>query len=78
MTAPKSASTPVTSMPTAPARRASAAARAERMMAFDGTQPVTRQSPPSRARSTSATRAPSPAAPIALTRPAVPPPITAR
>ena len=60
------------------ARRASAAARAERMIAFDGTQPVMRQSPPSEARSTRATRAPSPAAPIALTSPAVPPPRTAR
>jgi hypothetical protein len=42
------------------------------MSAFDGTQPVFRQSPPSKCRSTSATRAPRPAAPITLTRPAVP------
>ena len=46
------------------------------MTLFDGTQPTFRQSPPRRLRSTSATFAPSPAAPAALTKPAVPPPMT--
>ena len=40
------------------------------MSAFDGTQPTLRQSPPSRCRSTSATLAPRPAAPAAVTSPA--------
>ena len=39
-----------------------------RMIAFDGTQPPFRQSPPSRSRSISATFAPSAAAPLALVR----------
>ena len=58
--------------------RASAAVRAERIRAFDGTQPTLRQSPPRRCRSASATRAPNPAAPTALTSPAVPAPTTTR
>ena len=49
-----------------------------RMIPFDGTQPTFRQSPPIRWRSISATLAPSPAAPLADTRPAVPAPITTR
>ena len=61
----------------AAARRA-ATARAARMMALDGTQPTLRQSPPRRCRSIKATFAPSPAAPAAVTSPAVPPPITTR
>ena len=40
-----------------------AATRAAAMMPFEGTQPTLRQSPPMRACSTSATRAPKPAAP---------------
>src|SRR4030095_9389104 len=48
------------------------------MRPLDGTQPTLRQSPPNRFRSTSATLAPSPAAPAALTNPAVPPPMTTR
>ena len=51
------------------------ASRAELINAFDGTQPVQRQSPPSRSRSISAARAPRPATPAAVTSPAVPPPI---
>src|SRR5262249_42503039 len=46
--------------------------------ALDGTQPTLRQSPPRSSRSTSATLAPSPAAPAAVTSPAVPAPITTR
>jgi hypothetical protein len=48
------------------------------MSALDGTHPTFRQSPPIRSRSISATRAPSVAAPTALTRPAVPAPMTTR
>ncbi|MNC89774.1 hypothetical protein D3C83_57600 [compost metagenome] len=77
MTAPKSTSH-VANTPTAGAERISPTTRAERSSAFDGTHPVLRQSPPSRCRSTSATRAPRPAAPAAQTRPAVPPPMTTR
>ena len=47
------------------------ATRARRaMIALEGTQPTLRQSPPIRWRSTSATRAPSPAAMAAVTSPA--------
>ena len=49
-----------------------------RMIAFDGTQPTFRQSPPSRSRSISATFAPSAAAACAATSPAVPAPTTTR
>ncbi len=52
--------------------------RADRITAFEGTQPVTRQSPPMKWRSTRATRAPRPAAPAAATSPAVPAPTTTR
>src|SRR5688572_16006661 len=48
------------------------------MIAFDGTQPTFRQSPPSQWRSISATFAPSAAAPCAATNPAVPAPTTTR
>ena len=58
--------------------RAACQDRAAPIMPFDGTQPTFRQSPPIRFRSTSATRAPSPAAIAAVTRPAVPAPITTR
>ena len=51
--------------------------RAEEMSALLGTQPKLRQSPPIKLRSISATRPPSPAVPAAVTRPAVPAPITA-
>src|SRR6185503_12038338 len=46
------------------------------MRALLGTQPVFRQSPPMRCFSTRAARPPRPAVPAAVTRPAVPPPIT--
>ena len=52
--------------------------RDERIKHFDGTQPTFRQSPPISARSTIATRAPRPAAPAAVTSPAVPAPNTTR
>src|SRR5437879_11815644 len=52
--------------------------REERITHLEGTQPTLRQSPPSRYLSIRATRAPSPAAPAAVTRPAVPAPITTR
>ena len=52
--------------------------REERIRHFDGTQPTLRQSPPSRCRSTNATLAPRPAAPAAVTSPAVPAPRTTR
>ncbi len=79
MTAPKSGSTaPGTRTPREAAARTSPTTREERMTHLDGTQPTMRQSPPSRCRSISATRAPSPAAPAAVTRPAVPAPITTR
>src|SRR5882672_5449147 len=48
------------------------------MRDFDGTHPILRQSPPSDSRSTSATLAPSAAAPLAATNPAGPPPITTK
>src|SRR5262249_9055725 len=54
------------------------AARAARISALDGTQPTLRQSPPRSSRSIRATLAPSPAAPAAVTSPAVPAPITTR
>ena len=57
---------------------ASLASRPARISAFDGTQPMFRQSPPSRSRSTSATVAPSPAATAAATSPPVPAPSTTR
>ena len=62
--------------PNSSAPRAAAAAWAARINALDGTQPELRQSPPSRFRSIRATLAPTPAAPIAVTRPAVPAPTT--
>src|SRR5437899_5798820 len=65
-------------MPNAAASRTGGQAREDRMRAFEGTHTTLRQSPPSRSFSTRATRAPSPAAPAAVTRPAVPAPITTR
>src|SRR5262249_15801080 len=65
-------------MPNCPASRTWAAARAARISALDGTQPTLRQSPPKSSPSTRATLAPSPAAPAAVTSPAVPAPITTR
>ena len=53
-------------------------ALAERMMALEGTQPTFRQSPPRRFDSIRATRAPTPAAPAAVTNPPAPAPITTR
>ena len=52
--------------------------RAERINAFDGTQPVFRQSPPIRCFSTSVTLARTVAAIKAVTRPAEPAPMTTR
>src|SRR5436309_9298426 len=65
-------------MPNAAASRTCAQAREARMRAFEGTHPTLRQSPPSRCFSTRATLAPRPAAPAAVTSPAVPAPITTR
>src|SRR5262245_51647172 len=79
MTPAKSTRTPGgTCIPNCAASRTWAAARAARISALDGTQPTLRQSPPRSSRSTSATLAPSPAAPAAVTSPAVPAPITTR
>src|SRR5215471_6466751 len=79
MTAGKSTCTPGGMwIPNCAASRTWAAARATRISALDGTQPTLRQSPPRRSRSTRATLAPSPAAPAAVTSPAVPAPITTR
>ena len=78
MTCAKSTRGAPTWAPSAASARTSPTACADRSSALDGTHPVFRQSPPSRARSTRATRAPRPAAPIAATRPAVPPPTTTR
>ena len=64
--------------PSAAAARISPRTLDDRMTAFDGTQPTLRQSPPRRSRSMRATRAPRPAAPAAVTSPAVPPPMTTR
>ena len=63
-------------IPNCPASRTLAAACAARIIAFEGTHPEFRQSPPIKLRSTRATRAPRPAAPTAVTKPAVPPPMT--
>ena len=76
--AAKSARTPSVRTPYAGASRTSCATCAARSTPFDGTQPKLRQSPPIRWRSTSATRAPSPDAPAAVTSPAVPAPTTTR
>ena len=78
ITAGKSTSTPCTVIPRSPACRAPAAAAAAASSDLDGTQPVQRQSPPVRSRSTSSTRAPIRAAVLAPTMPAVPPPTTSR
>jgi hypothetical protein len=79
MSLPKSAVAPGgTFTPNSPASRTAATARAARMMALDGTQPTLRQSPPMKCFSMSATFAPSPAAPMAVTNPAVPAPMTTR
>ena len=76
MTAGKSTSiAPRIRTPNRPESRASAAARAQRISALDGTQPTFRQSPPIKSRSIRATLAPTPAAPAAVTSPAVPAPI---
>src|SRR5437867_1948596 len=79
ITALKSGSAPSRSgTPSRAASRTSPTTREERITHFDGTQPTFKQSPPIRYLSTRATRAPSPAAPAAVTRPAVPAPITTR
>ena len=79
MAAPKSRSTPAGNpRPNSAPSCADAHTRAARMSPFEGTQPTFRQSPPIRCRSTSATFAPIPAATAAVTRPAVPAPITHR
>ena len=64
------------SRPNASALRMACASLALATSAFVGTQPVHKQSPPSFSRSMSATLRPSRAQPDAVTRPAVPPPIT--
>ena len=78
ITTPKSTVMVPAFTPKEAARATSCAAWAARMTAFEGTQPVLRQSPPVWCRSMSATRAPSPAAPAAATRPAVPAPTMTR
>ena len=55
-----------------------AEARAALMMALDGTEPTLRQSPPLKRPSIRAAFAPGPAAPAAVTGPAVPAPMTTR
>jgi hypothetical protein len=65
-------------MPFSAARPASWAMCAERITAFDGTQPTLRQSPPIRCRSISATFAPRLEATSAVIRPPVPAPMTTR
>jgi hypothetical protein len=67
-----------TSIPNRLALRIAAAMRPALMIPFEGTQPTFRQSPPIRLRSTRATFAPNPAAPAAVTSPAVPAPMTTR
>ena len=67
-----------TSTPNCAALRTVAATRAAPMTPLEGTQPTLRQSPPISSRSINATRAPSPAAPAAVTKPAVPAPMTTR
>src|SRR3989442_8795755 len=77
MAAPKSYLTPGgMCTPNSFARRTSAHARAARMTPFDGTQPTLRQSPPIKCFSIRATLAPTADAITAVTRPAVPEPIT--
>jgi hypothetical protein len=78
ITAGRSTRTPSTWTPNRCAVRAAAADRAAARIAFDGTHPVHRQSPPGRSRSTSRTLAPTLAAVLAATTPAVPPPTTTR
>ena len=63
-------------MPNSFERRMCASSFAVRMRAFDGTQPVLRQSPPMRCFSTSVTFAFTAAAMYAVTSPAEPAPIT--
>ena len=64
--------------PNRDASSASIRAREARISAFEGTHPTLRQSPPIKLRSMRATRAPRPAAIAAVTKPAVPAPITTR
>gem|GEM_PF-5401038 len=79
ITLAKSTDTPSgTSTPKSPASLTPAATRAALMIAFEGTHPTFRQSPPIKFLSTSATLAPNPAAPAAVTNPAVPAPTTTR
>ncbi len=67
-------------IPKGVAPRISATTRAERITHLEGTQPTFRQSPPMRFFSINATFKPSPnpAAPAAITSPAVPAPITTK
>ena len=78
ITASKSTDTESTWTPREAAARASPAACAAASSALLGTQPVHRQSPPVRSRSTRRVVAPNPAAVWAATRPAVPPPTIRR
>ena len=79
MAAPKSSPPAVAGPPNPSAlRRAASQERAARITPFEGTQPMFRQSPPIKCRSTIAARAPRPAEPAAETSPAVPAPIATR
>jgi hypothetical protein len=69
ITAGRSTRTPSTWTPNRCAVRAAAADRAAARIAFDGTHPVHRQSPPGRSRSTSRTLAPTPWRPSWRPRP---------
>src|ERR1019366_1910361 len=72
----KSTSTACAITPNGPAFRISSARLAAASKAFDGTQPVLRQSPPILCRSTSTTGTPKAAAAAATDKPPEPPPIT--
>ena len=78
ITSLKSTSTAPTLIPSTSPLRISSTIRAALNKLLDGTHPTFKQSPPRSARSTSATFAPNLAAPEAVTRPAVPAPITSK
>src|SRR5687767_3039109 len=78
ITSAKSNSAAAARKPNSRARRTWSSSLPERRIAFDGTQPVLRQSPPISAFSISVTLASTAAAMYAVTRPALPAPITIR
>src|SRR5688572_21122133 len=78
MTSEKSNSAAAARRPNSRARRTWSSSLAERRIALLGTQPVFRQSPPIWCFSISVTLAFTAAAMYAVTRPALPPPITIR